>query len=95
MIRMHANGDAHTEVEVTTFNGFVMLAIGLALVGIGIWLTYEGAIGLRTGAALGNIAGPWLAGRVFDAHGSYAPVIAGCAALSLLATLATWRALRR
>jgi len=54
MIRMHANGDAHTEVEVTTFNGFVMLAIGLALVGIGIWLTYEGAIGLRTGAALGN-----------------------------------------
>jgi MFS family permease len=50
---------------------------------------------LYTGAALGNIAGPWLAGRVFDAQGSYAPVIAGCAALSLLATLATWRALRR
>ncbi|HEY9239470.1 MAG TPA: MFS transporter, partial [Burkholderiaceae bacterium] len=50
---------------------------------------------LYTGAALGNLAGPWLAGRVFDAQGSYAPVIAGCAVLSLLATLATWRALTR
>jgi cyanate permease len=49
---------------------------------------------LYTGAALGNLAGPWLAGRVFDASGSYAPVIAGCAALSALATLAAWRALR-
>ena len=47
---------------------------------------------LYTGAALGNVAGPWIAGRVFDARGSYSLVIAGCAALSLLATLATWRA---
>ncbi|MCW5637178.1 MAG: MFS transporter, partial [Rubrivivax sp.] len=49
---------------------------------------------LYTGAALGNLAGPWLAGRVFDASGSYAPVIAGCATLSALATFAAWRALR-
>jgi len=28
---------------------------------------------------------------VFDARGDYALVIAGCAALSLLATFATWR----
>ncbi len=50
---------------------------------------------LYTGAALGNVAGPWVAGRVFDASGSYAAVIAGCALLSLAATFATWRALRR
>lgn len=49
---------------------------------------------LYTGAALGNVAGPWVAGRVFDAGGSYAPVVAGCALLSLLATLSAWRAVR-
>lgn len=50
---------------------------------------------LYTGAALGNVAGPWVAGRVFDATGSYATVIAGCALLSLLATVAAWRAVAR
>ncbi|MEP7282183.1 MAG: MFS transporter [Rubrivivax sp.] len=50
---------------------------------------------LYTGAALGNVAGPWLAGLVFDARGSYGPVIVGCALLSLLATLSAWRAVRR
>ena len=50
---------------------------------------------LYTGAALGNMAGPWLAGRVFDAQGSYAMVILACALLSTLATLSGWRALRR
>ena len=49
---------------------------------------------LYTGAAFGNLAGPWVAGRVFDASGSYAPVIAGCALLSAVATFAAWRALR-
>jgi MFS family permease len=49
---------------------------------------------LYTGAALGNLAGPWVAGRVFDASGSYAPVILGCAALSALASWAAWRAVR-
>ena len=38
---------------------------------------------LYTGAALGNAAGPWFAGRVFDANGSYAMVIAGCAVVGL------------
>jgi predicted MFS family arabinose efflux permease len=50
---------------------------------------------LYTGAALGNVAGPWLAGLVFDARGSYATVIVGCAVLSLLATFSAWRAVRR
>jgi MFS family permease len=50
---------------------------------------------LYTGAALGNLAGPWMAGRVFDATGSYAGVILGCAGLSLLASFSAWRAVRR
>jgi MFS family permease len=49
---------------------------------------------LYTGAALGNVAGPWIAGRVFDANGSYAMVIAGCVVLSSLSTFAAWRAVR-
>ncbi|MFO1220720.1 MAG: MFS transporter [Burkholderiaceae bacterium] len=49
---------------------------------------------LYTGAAFGNLAGPWIAGRVFDTQGSYAPVIALCLALSAAATLATWLAVR-
>ncbi len=47
---------------------------------------------LYTGAALGNLAGPWLAGAVFDRSGSYQGVIWGCVALSALATLTAWRA---
>lgn len=50
---------------------------------------------LYTGAALGNAAGPWVAGRVFDSSGSYAAVIVGCALLSTLATVSAWRAVRR
>jgi MFS family permease len=50
---------------------------------------------LYTGAALGNLAGPWLAGAVFDTTGSYAGVVWGCLALSALSTLAGWRAVRR
>lgn len=49
---------------------------------------------LYTGAGVGNLAGPWLAGFVFDATGRYAGVIGGCMALSALATLSAWRALR-
>lgn len=48
---------------------------------------------LYSGAALGNLAGPWVAGRVFDASGSYAWVIAGCAMLSAAATFSAWRAM--
>ena len=49
---------------------------------------------LYTGAALGNMAGPWVAGRVFDARGSYAMVISACVVLSALATYSAWRAVR-
>ena len=49
---------------------------------------------LYTGAALGNLGGPWLAGHVFDGSGSYAAVVLGCAALSALATVAAWKAVR-
>jgi MFS family permease len=48
---------------------------------------------LYTGAALGNVAGPWVAGWAFDATGRYTGVIAACAALSLLAAGAAQRAL--
>ena len=51
-----------------------------------------GIIGtLYTGAALGNLAGPVLAGAVFDRSGSYAPVIVGCIALAAMAALACAR----
>jgi MCP family monocarboxylic acid transporter-like MFS transporter 13 len=44
---------------------------------------------LYTGAAAGNLLGPWAAGAVFDRFGSYHPVIWGCVAGSAIATLAT------
>ncbi len=47
---------------------------------------------LYTGAAFGNLAGPFVAGAVFDRFGSYQGVIWGCLALSALATLAAVRA---
>ena len=51
-----------------------------------------GIIGtLYTGAAVGNLLGPVVAGAVFDRSGSYAPVIWGCIALSAIATLASAR----
>ena len=50
---------------------------------------------LYTAAALGSLLGPWVAGAVFDAQHSYTPVIWGCAALSALATAATWRLVGR
>ena len=46
---------------------------------------------LYTGAALGNLLGPFVSGAVFDRSGSYAPVIWGCIALSVLATAASAR----
>ena len=50
---------------------------------------------LYTGAALGNLAGPFVAGWVFDRTGSYQGVVWGCFALSALSTLAAMRAVRR
>ncbi|MFT3816451.1 MAG: MFS transporter [Rubrivivax sp.] len=49
---------------------------------------------LYTGAALGNLAGPFVAGAVFDRSGNYQAVIWGSLALSALATLAAARAVR-
>ncbi len=46
---------------------------------------------LYTGAAFGNLIGPWGAGAVFDRFGSYTPVIWGCIAGC---AAATWAALR-
>lgn len=48
---------------------------------------------LYTGAAAGNLLGPWVAGAVFDATGSYRGVIWGCMAFCVLATAAAWRLL--
>ena len=54
-----------------------------------------GVIGtLYSGAALGNLLGPVLAGAAFDATGRYTAVIWGCIALSALATAAAGRLLR-
>lgn len=50
---------------------------------------------LYTGAALGNLAGPVVAGWVFDRSGSYQPVIWACLLLSALATGVTARLLPR
>ena len=49
---------------------------------------------LYTGAGFGCLAGPWIAGFVFDSTGNYAFVIALCGVLSALATTATWLAVR-
>lgn len=49
---------------------------------------------LYTAAALGNLAGPFVAGWVFDRTHSYAAVVWGCVLLSALATAAAWQARR-
>ena len=50
---------------------------------------------LYTGAAFGNLLGPYAAGWVFDRHGSYLPVIWACVALAAVATAASARLLSR
>jgi MFS family permease len=49
---------------------------------------------LYSGAALGNLLGPVLAGAVFDRTQSYQPVIWSCLGLSIVATLTSLK-LRR
>ena len=49
---------------------------------------------LYSGAAVGNLLGPRLAGAVFDRSGSYDPVIWACIALSAVAMLASLRLIR-
>jgi MFS family permease len=46
---------------------------------------------LYSGAALGNLLGPVLAGAVFDLTQSYQPVIWSCLGLSAFATLTSLR----
>ena len=48
-----------------------------------------------TGAALGNLVGPWATGRLFDATGSYAAAVAGVGLLALASALAAWQAVRQ
>lgn len=50
---------------------------------------------LYTGAAIGNLAGPWATGRLFDATGSYAAAVAGAGVLALVAAIAAWQAIRQ
>ncbi|WP_297721698.1 MFS transporter [Limnohabitans sp. Rim8] len=51
-----------------------------------------GVVGtLYSGAAVGNLLGPVLAGAVFDATGHYHGVMAACVAFSLTATWATYQ----
>ena len=50
---------------------------------------------LYSGAALGNLLGPVLAGAVFDRTGNYGAVIWTCVALSAIATLASIRLIGR
>ena len=49
---------------------------------------------LYTGAALGNLLGPVVAGAVFDRTGHYTPVLWGCVVLAALATAAASRLIR-
>lgn len=49
---------------------------------------------LYTGAAFGNLGGPWVAGKVFDATASYTPVVAGAGLLALAAAFCAARAAR-
>ena len=54
-----------------------------------------GVVGtLYTGAAVGNLLGPVLAGAVFDATGHYQTVMAVCALFSLTAVVSTYFMLR-
>jgi MFS family permease len=76
-----------------SYGGIVSLlpAISMDLFGA---RAVAGIIGtLYTGAALGNLLGPVLAGSVFDSAGSYVPVLWACMALSALAAAASARLL--
>ena len=76
-----------------SYGGIVSLlpAISMDLFGA---RAVAGIIGtLYSGAALGNLLGPVLAGSVFDHAGSYVPVMWACIALSALASAASARLL--
>jgi MFS family permease len=76
-----------------SYGGIVSLlpAISMDLFGA---RAVAGIIGtLYSGAALGNLLGPVLAGAVFDHTGSYVPVLWACMGLSALAAAASARLL--
>jgi MCP family monocarboxylic acid transporter-like MFS transporter 13 len=76
-----------------SYGGIVSLlpAISMDLFGA---RAVAGIIGtLYSGAALGNLLGPVLAGAVFDHSGSYVPVLWACLGLSALAAAASARLL--
>ena len=50
---------------------------------------------LYTGAALGNLVGPWATGKLFDATGSYAVAVACVGLLALVSSVAAWQAIRQ
>lgn len=79
----------------TSYGGIVSLMPALCMDRFGARAVSSIIGTLYSAAAIGNLAGPWLAGRIFDASGSYALVTWGCMALSALATLCTWQAVRR
>jgi regulator of protease activity HflC (stomatin/prohibitin superfamily) len=49
MVRTQGNAGAHADNPVTTFNGFVMLVVGIALIAYASYLVYDGVSGLRYG----------------------------------------------
>jgi predicted MFS family arabinose efflux permease len=79
----------------TSYGGIVSLMPALCMDRFGARAVSSIIGTLYSAAALGNLAGPWLAGRIFDATGSYGIVTWGCLALTALATWCTWQALRR
>jgi len=79
----------------TSYGGIVSLMPALCMDRFGARAVSSIIGTLYSAAAIGNLAGPWLAGRIFDASGSYSLVTWGCIGLSALATLCTWQALRR
>jgi len=79
----------------TSYGGIVSLMPALCMDRFGA-RAVSSIIGvLYSAAAVGNLAGPWAAGRIFDASGSYTAVVWGCLAMSALATWCTWQAVRR
>jgi predicted MFS family arabinose efflux permease len=79
----------------TSYGGIVSLMPALCMDRFGARAVSSIIGTLYSAAAIGNLAGPWLAGRIFDASGSYTWVVWGCMLLSALSTLCTWLAVRR
>jgi len=79
----------------TSYGGIVSLMPALCMDRFGARAVSSIIGSLYSAAAIGNLAGPWLAGRIFDATASYAAVTWGCLAMSALSTLCTWAAVRR